>query len=82
MYGMDWGVPVFELRYDWDISKKRTCESVNVLGGTIGANFVPQSNMIACGAVRLEFSPTFLHVLSAFLGIELSSRLLTYELTI
>ena len=34
-------------------------ESVNVLGGAIRADFVPQYIMKACGAGRLNFSPTF-----------------------
>ena len=40
-------------------------ESVNVLGGVIRVDSVPLCLLIACGAGRLNFSPTFLHILSA-----------------
>ena len=45
-------------------------ESVNVLGGATRTDFVQQCILKACIAGRLNVSPTFLHILSALIGIE------------
>ena len=66
--GLGMGVRVIELRQVCVFGKNRVHESVRVLGDAIRADFVPQCNMIACRAGRLNFKflPTFLHILSAF----------------
>ena len=55
-------------------------ESVNVLGGAIRADFVPQCNMIAFRSGRLNFFPSLPRVLLALFCIQMKSSHETREL--
>ena len=81
-YGLDLGVGVIKLRNGWAFGKSRVCESANVLGGAIRTDFVPQCNMKACRAGHLNFSPTFLHTLSALFDIRTRGSRKTHELVL
>ena len=57
-------------------------ESVNVLGGVIRNDFVPQVIMKACRAGRLNFMPRFLHIHSALFGLQVKRSRKTHEFII
>ena len=57
-------------------------ESINVLGGAIRADFVPQRIMKACRAGPFNFSPTFLHMLSALFDIQIKRSRKAHEFVI
>ena len=78
-YGLDLDVRVIKMRYVRAFGKSRVYESVIVLGGAIRADFVPQCFMKACRAGRLQFSPIFLHILSALFGIQIKRSRKTHE---
>ena len=82
IYGLDLDVRVSKLKYGWASGKNRVYESVNVLGGAILADFVPQCIMKACRAGHLNFSPTFLHIRSALFGIQFKKSRKTHEFII
>ena len=77
--GMELEVGFMELRYGWAFGQNWVYESINVLWRAIRADFVPQCFMKACRAGRLNFSPTFLHILSALFGNQIKRSRKTHE---
>ena len=74
------GAQVNELRNGWAFGKNRVYECVNLLGGAIWADFVPKCFIIVWRAGRVSISPTFLHMLSALIGVQSKSGRETHEL--
>ena len=82
MYEMDLGVRVTKVRDGSAFSKNRVYESVNKLGRKIRADFVPKCIMEACRTGRLNFSLSFLHILSALFEIQMKRSRKTHEFII
>ena len=82
MYGSNLGVRDIKVTHDWTFGENQLYESVNVLGGAMRTNFVPQCIMEACRAGRFKFMLTFMHILSALFGFQIRRNLETHEFII
>ena len=79
---MELGVRVTKMRESWGFGRNRMCQSVNVLGRAIRADFVPQCNMKECRSGRLIFPLSILHILSALFHIQTMRSRETHEFII
>ena len=82
IYETDLGVRVTKVRNGWAFNKNRVFESVDILGPAIRADFVPQCIMEVCRTGRLNFSLSFLHILSALFDIQMKRSRRTHEFII
>ena len=82
IYGSNLGVQIIKVTYVWAFGKNQVYESVNVPGGEIRTDSVPQCIMKACRTGRLNFSPTFLRLLSELFGIQIKRSGKTHDFMI
>ena len=79
---MDLDFRVIKLSKDWAFLAETEYESVNVLGDAIRVAFVPVCILIACGAGRLNFLPTFVHLQSVLFRIQINRSRKTHDFII